>query len=117
MKIGRSEYVLSPRRAADVYDLAAAVETYDEKESAGRNMLVAAQIVSDSLKATGLSLGWRALRYRRFVKRSGVSFLMASLTDAELWLTYTEVLRLEGEEKKRLLTEVESESGAKSPVE
>jgi hypothetical protein len=117
MKIRKTEYVLSPRRAADMLDLAAAVEGYDDEKSGGQQMLIAAQMVSDSLRATGLNLGaLRGWRYRRFVKRTGVTFLMAELSEAELWRAYNDVMDAEGAEKKRLTRVAGSGSGEKSAV-
>jgi hypothetical protein len=113
MKIGKREYVLSPRRAVEVLDLAAAVGGIKEEDS--NPLLIAAQVVADSLKATGLNLGRvRGFRYRRFTGKGGVRFLTHELSQPAIWKAYLEVLEIEEAEKKRLMGEVERSSAVKS---
>jgi len=100
MNINGREYELSPRRAVDVLELAAAVEKHGEVTNV-TNTLAMAQVVSDSLKATGLSLGpVRGWRYRVFVKGRGSSLLINSLSTAEIVAAYAYVSNLE---KKRVV--------------
>lgn len=93
-------YVLSPRRAADVLELAHAAEKMGG--SGIDDLMTLAQAVSDSLRATGLSLDpVRRFKYRPFVRKRGVMLLLDGLSTAQLGAAYMGVVELEGGKKKR----------------
>ena len=99
MIINKKSYILSPRRAADVLDLAAACEKQDAVNDQ-TNTIIIAQLISDSLKATGLKINiFKRLKYRRFIK-GDAKFILASLNLKELFDAWNEVLELEGGKKK-----------------
>jgi hypothetical protein len=106
MKIKGRDFILTPRRADRVLDLAAAVDIYKEADNNTNDTLFAAQVVADSLRATQQKLGRiRGLRYWLFLTRRDnmVGFLIRELSLAELMSAYITVLELEGAEKKSLI--------------
>lgn len=116
MKIKGRDFILSPRRADKVLDLAAAVDIYKEANDNTNDMLFAAQVVADSLRATQARLGRiRGLRYWLHLTRRDnmVGFLLRELSIAELMSAYIKVLELEGAEKKSLIPEAGKSSEEK----
>lgn len=100
--IDKREYVLSQRRAADVLELAVAVEKGGHTDSMG-NVLTMARIIRDSLKASYLDIGRvRGWRYRQFLDSGGVMLLLESLSLEELATACRYVVEeLEGSKKKQ----------------
>ena len=103
--IDKREYILSPRRASDVLDMAMVAENIKETDSA-KQVLSMAKIVCDSLKATYLLLGRiRGWRYRKFTEKRGVRLLLVSLSMKEVGEACNAVLEdVEGSKKKDRLT-------------
>ena len=111
MLLNNKEYVLSKRKAKDVLDLAKESKEYDypkegepvTEEQLNHLLVLMAQVISDSLKATYMNLPlWRKvfnLKYRKFLK-GAASLLIINLPEDELTTYYLEVLELEGGKKK-----------------
>lgn len=114
MLLNNKEYVLSKRKARDVLDLAKESKEYDypkegepvTEEQLNHLLVLMAQVISDSLKATYMNLpllkkvfNWK---YRKFLKGSA-SLLIISLSEDELTGYYLDVLDLEGNTKKKVV--------------
>ena len=113
-RIRGKELELSPRRAIDVLELASAAEKSESTDNLTRSLQMV-QVVSDSLKATGLRLGRvRGWRYRPFFSTRGLSLILHDLTSAEILEAYLEIMALEGL-KKKVQETLENLSGGMSP--
>lgn len=110
MIINGKELILSPRKAKDVLDLAAACEGKEETNLA--SIVVMAQIINDSLRATGLKLSkFKRWRYTKFIN-GATNYILANLSANELLEAYTQVMEIEGNKKK--VEAKERQSGEKS---
>jgi hypothetical protein len=101
LTIDKRQFILSERRASDALDMAYAAGKKTEPDAID-NVLMLAQVVKDSLKATYLALGFlRGYYYRRFVGDDGVSNLLDACTTRQLADAFIYITEeLEGSKKK-----------------
>jgi hypothetical protein len=115
LKIKGREFILSQRRAVDVLDLFAAAKTEDADGT--MQILRMGQVVSDSLRATHLSLGRiRGYHYGKYIGKHGVQSLLDDLSLPEISSACEMVAELEGV-KKKVIPQAVSASGERSAVD
>jgi len=123
MKIKRREYILSERSVGDISALALASAKYEMPEEGTQvtpeqyqnAILVSAQAVCDSLKATYKRLPWYlkifALKYRKFFKEGAVDFIIENTSSSELEEIQALLTEKDGSKKKAV---TENQSRGKS---
>lgn len=95
-----TSYELTARRAYDVLTLASVAKGKLDNDVVS-NISVMAQVVSDSLKSTGLRLVWyKRMKYRKFIRGKGISLLVKTFTPLELAELFQQIYELEGGKKK-----------------
>lgn len=100
VRIKNRDFVLSQRRAADVLNLAAAIQKQGEPDTI-MNLLSMARVVCDSLKSTYLKLGRiRGWRYHQFIVPGGTAVLLDQLSTEDIMMAYAAVFNIEGSKKK-----------------
>ena len=100
IQIRGREYILSERRAYDVLELTAVAQKKTDPDTT-TNVVMMAQVLSDSLKATYQRLGRvRGFPYRQYTGKAGIRLLLESLSMSQLQAAVEMIAEVEGLKKK-----------------